>query len=305
MNQANLHKALWWTSEDNGFVKCGLCPRYCRIADGKTGFCAVRKNEEGVLYSLSYGYPVALQIDPIEKKPLYHFMRGTRTFSLGTLGCNLYCIFCQNHHLSRGYYLEKRRYEYYSPEKIVELTQRHGCQSISYTYSEPTIFGEYVMDIARLARKAGLKNILVSNGYMTLEAAKDIAPLMDAANIDMKGFSEDFYMEMTKAHLQPVLDFCEYYNSIGGHLELANLIIPGKNDSPEMLDAYLNWVESKLGIETPLHFTAYHPDFEYDASPRTPAPLIYSIQEYAVSRGFPHVYAGNVFFDPRMPDLKA
>ncbi len=266
------------------------------IPQGSYGVCAVRYNHGGELVSFSYGYPVAIQIDPIEKKPLRHFLPKTSTFSIGTLGCNLLCVFCQNHHLSRGAYQDRIVYRYFDPEQIAELAERHGCESVSFTYNEPAVFGEYAMDVANAAHARGLKTILVSNAFITREAAAEIYPLMDAANIDVKGFSEAYYKEMCGGSLKPVTDAVEFYkNEIGGHLELTYLVIPGKNDSDEMIDAYLDWVEQKLGIETPLHFTAYHPDYKYSGSPRTPLDLLHKIQHHAAKeRRFPNIYLGNI-----------
>ncbi len=278
---------------------CKLCPRYCHIFEDRTGFCCVRKNIEGRLYSLAYGRPVALNVDPIEKKPLAEFLPGTWTFSLGTYGCNLACSFCQNFHLSRGYY-DKERGEggsgnYYSPEKIVQLAKIEDCKSIAFTYNEPVIWSEYVIDIANLAREAGLYTVLVSNGYVTPDAATDLFPVIDAANIDMKGFSEDFYSKMTGGKLEPVLDAMKYFQSLGKHLEITNLVIPGKNDSDEMINAFLDWIEENLPMTIPLHFSAYHPDYKYKESPRTPPQTLYEIREKAMKRGFKSVYLGNIF----------
>ncbi len=278
-----------------GNVRCTLCPRKCVIAPGKTGYCAVRRNDDGELYSLSYGRPVALQIDPIEKKPLRHFMPGTRTYSIGTLGCNLGCVFCQNHHLSRCAYNARYRYRKYEPEELVQVVLRHGCESISFTYNEPTVFLEYVIDVARCAHEAGLKTILVSNGFIAPEAAEVLYPHMDAANFDMKGFSEEFYHSMCGgASLAPILEAYRIFKRCGGHAEYTNLVIPGKNDSKKMIDDFLDWTERYLGKETPIHFTAYHPDYRYAESPRTPYELIEGLQNYAKSRGFPNVYLGNI-----------
>ena len=288
-------EAKWYKKLENKTVECHLCPRKCVISDGRTGFCSVRKNQDSVLYSLNYGYPVALQIDPIEKKPLFHFLNGTKTFSIGTYGCNLNCIFCQNHHLSRGKYAEKTAYQYYPPELIVELTKKHNCASLSFTYNEPTVFAEYAMDIAVIARKEKIPSIIVSNGYISMEAAKDFFPLIDAANIDMKGFSEEFYSSMTSSHLQPVLDAIKYLYELGKHVELTNLIIPGKNDSFDMIDAFLDWMEKEINNEMPIHLTAYHPDYKYNESPRTPTDLILSIQDHCLKRGFKNVHLGNVW----------
>lgn len=294
--QLKVHAAKWWEKEEDSKTRCLLCPRRCLIPDGGAGVCAVRLNRGGELVSQAYGYPVALQIDPIEKKPLRHFLPRTGTFSIGTLGCNLKCVFCQNHHLSRAAYQERLTYRYFEPRQIAELAKRHGCASLSFTYNEPTVFGEYVIDAANAAHEIGLKTVLVSNAYINREAAKEIYPLMDAANIDVKGFSEEYYREMCGGSLKPVTDAVEFYkNEIGGHVELTYLVIPGKNDADQMIDDYLDWVETKLGIDTPLHFTAYHPDYKYSASPRTPLKLLYKIQNHAlVDRKFPNVYLGNI-----------
>ena len=286
----------WWErSGDN--VTCLLCPRNCVISPGKTGYCGIRSNIDGSLVLLAYGRPVALQVDPIEKKPLSEFMPGTRTFSLGTYGCNLGCLFCQNHNLSRGKYSDdelRSPDSYYSPEKIVELAVQNKCRSIAFTYNEPLIWGEYVIDTAKCAKSKGLASVLVSNAYVSREAAEEILPNIDAANFDMKGFSEEFYKEMTGSHLQPVLDTIEYFHSIGGHIELTNLVIPGKNDSDEMIDGYLDWVAEKLDKKVPLHFSAYFPMHKYRESPPTPRETLFSIREKAEKAGFSSVYLGNI-----------
>lgn len=289
------HQALWWKSIDDEKTQCFLCPRNCLISPGNSGFCGVRGNRNGQLITLAYGTPVALHIDPIEKKPLAEFMPGSKTFSIGTFGCNLNCIFCQNHSLSRGKYSsEYSPHDYYSPESIVDLAEKQKCRSIAFTYNEPTVFAEYAIDIATLAKKSGLATVLVSNGFISLEAAKDLYPLIDAANIDMKGFSEDFYREMTGMSLAPVLEAIEYYYSLGNHLELTNLVIPDKNDDMEMIDAYLDWVKTKLSTDIPLHFSAYHPAYRFNDSPPTDPKLLYRIREHAQKSGFSHIYLGNI-----------
>ncbi len=290
-----LFPADWWQSEADGKCRCNICPRHCLIPKDGTGFCKSRINHDGKLYSMAYGYPTALQVDTIEKKPLRHFRPGTHAFSVGGFGCNFYCVFCQNNHLSRAEYRERMHYRYYSPEALIDLILSQGSECVAFTYNEPATWSEYVRDCAIEARKRGLSTILVTNGYYTLETAKDIFPLFDAANVDVKGFSEGFYSEMCKARLEPVKASCEYFKNVcHGHLELTNLVIPGKNDSLEMVDAFLDWVESKLGIDTPVHFTAYHPAFEYHDSPKTPRSLLDSLQEHAKQRGFPNVYLGNI-----------
>ncbi len=288
------HVAKWWDAAENGMTVCKLCPRNCHIASGRTGFCGVRKNQDGVLYSLCYGYPVALQVDPIEKKPLAEYLPGTKTFSFGTYGCNLNCCFCQNYHLSRGVYDDQRKYDYIGPEVIIELAFTHNCHSVAFTYNEPTVFAEYAIDVAELARKEKLGTVLVSNGYISPEAARELYPLIDAANIDMKGFSEEFYSSMTGSKFHPVLEAIKYYFSTGGHLELTNLVIPQKNDRDEMIIAWLDWVDKELSRDVPLHFSACHPDYQYDGPPTDVETLLH-IRELARKRGFHHIYLGNVF----------
>ena len=289
----NLAPARWWTSVENNAVRCELCPRHCVIPEGGHGYCAVRRNDGGELFSVAYGHPVSLAIDPIEKKPLACFMPGSRTFSFGTFGCNLGCSFCQNDSLSRGSYSEDDLQTWIPPEQIVELAQEHHCPSISYTYNEPTVFAEYVCDIARLAHAAGLKNVLVSNGYIANAPADELYPLMDAANIDMKGFSEAFYGQMCQASLAPVLRTLEKLRRLGVHLEVTTLVIPGKNDDLTELDAWLDWVDAHLGRETPLHFSAYHPAYRCRI-PRTPPNTLYAIRDLANSHGFANVFLGNI-----------
>ncbi len=286
----------WWRHEgDNGEIRCFLCPRGCLIAKGKCGYCGPRLNKDGTLVALSYGFPAAIQIDPIEKKPLAEFLPRTRTFSIGTYGCNLGCLFCQNYHLSKGKAASAATGQMMSPATLAEQAKAQGCQSVAFTYNEPTVWAEYAIDIAREAKKLGLATVLVSNGYITLEAAADLYPLIDAANIDMKAFSEEFYREMCAGRLAPVLEAMEYYHRLpNSHLEITNLVIPMKNDDPAMIEAFLGWAESKLDKEVPLHFSAYHPMYKYQESPPTPRKTLFEIKEMARRRGFTHVYLGNI-----------
>ena len=288
-----IHPASWWEPCAENKVKCRLCPRNCLIGDGHAGYCGVRENRGGKLFSISYGRPVALHVDPIEKKPLARFMPRTSTFSFGTFGCNLGCLFCQNDSLSRGRYESPGNYEFVKPEQIIELARRTKSDSISFTYNEPTVFAEYAIDVAKLARDAGLPRVLVSNGYITREAAEDFYPLIDAANIDMKGFSEEFYHEMTHSRLQPVLDSIKYFYSLGKHIEITTLVIPDKNDSMEMLNAWLDWVEQNLDKTVSLHFSAYHPCCEYTAPP-TPRETLLAFRRQVQARGFEQVFLGNI-----------
>ncbi len=287
------HTARWWEPASDGRLRCRLCPRQCLIAEGQAGFCGVRQNLSGTLRSLAYGRPVSVAIDPIEKKPLACFMPGTRTFSLGTFGCNLGCFFCQNDSLSRGFYAEADLQSRVPPEQLVELTLRHHCPSISYTYNEPTVFAEYVCDTARLAREAGLRNVLVSNGFISPEAASELYPLMDAANIDMKGFSEEFYREICGGSLAPVLASLQTLRRLQVHLEVTTLVIPGKNDDLAEISRWLDWTDEHLGLDTPLHFSAYHPAY-LCRIPRTPAATLHAIRELALRRGCRRVFLGNL-----------
>ncbi len=291
----NLHPARWWSPVAGRSAACQLCPRGCIVAPGRTGWCGVRQNVDGQLVSLAYGRPVAVQVDPIEKKPLAEYLPGTRTFSVGTYGCNLGCVFCQNHHLSRGTYGEAELARPpVVPDEIVAAARRHGCASVAFTYNEPLVWAEYAVDIARAARAAGLGTVLVSNAYATAEAAADILPWIDAANLDIKGFSEDFYREMADGSLAPVLATAEACHRRGIHLELTNLVIPGKNDSAVMVDGLIGWVRDVLSPDVPVHFSAYHPDHRYYGSPPTLAATLHRLRDMALAAGLHRIHLGNV-----------
>ncbi|MBP5638142.1 MAG: AmmeMemoRadiSam system radical SAM enzyme [Victivallales bacterium] len=286
--------ARWWTASTDGKVQCELCPRHCVISEGKTGYCAVRRNVGGKLMSLSYGHPVSAAIDPIEKKPLARFMPGTRTFSFGTFGCNLGCVFCQNDWLSRGDYdRNDASCKFIAPEQIVQMALMNRCPSISFTYNEPTVFAEYANDIARMSHDAGLKNVLVSNGYINELPSQELYPLIDAANIDMKGFCHGFYPEMCQATLEPVLDSILRLYNLGKHIEITTLVIPEKNDDDFSVQQWLDWVQTHLDMEVPLHFSAYHPAYKCRI-PSTPAKTLYHIREICIERGFKNVFLGNI-----------
>jgi len=289
-------EARWWKALDGGRVECALCPRGCVVPEGGVGFCGIRGNEGGRMFAYAYGRPVAVQVDPIEKKPLNEFLPGTWTFSLGTFGCDLDCVFCQNHHLSRGRYADSDLASKppFPPEKVAELAAEKGCESIAFTYNEPLVWAEYVADCAEAAKAGGLKTVLVSNAYVALPAAREVFPLIDAANFDVKGFGS-FYERMTGGKLQPVLDAIELFHSLGGHLELTNLVIPGENDGDAEIDALLEWAASKLSTDVPLHFSAYHPAHRFRSAPRTPKETLLRIKKKAADAGFKSVYLGNVF----------
>ena len=272
-------------------VLCTLCPRSCRIDDGSCGFCRVRRNSGGTLYTAA-DFPAAVQVDPIEKKPLARYRPGSRVLSIGTYGCNLGCRFCQNYHLSR--HAEMEPGETLAPGLLGELARRHGCESVALTYNEPTVFIEYALELLGAARAAGLGTVLVSNGYISAEARKELYPLVDAANIDVKGFSEEFYRKLCAGELRPVLESCEFFkHECGGHLEITNLLIPGENDSAEMIDALLGWAETRLGLDTPIHFSACYPAGSWRKAP-TPPETVRSAAARARERGFEAVFCGNI-----------
>jgi pyruvate formate lyase activating enzyme len=278
-------------------VHCYLCPRHCHIGDGQAGFCFIRENRGGKLYSLGYAHPAALQIDPIEKKPLNHFLPGTRVFSMGTAGCNMGCFFCQNWDISKSR-SDQVHSTYMPPEDVVQLAIRNGCPSIAFTYNEPTIWGEYVIDIAQAAREYGLKTVMVSNGYITREAFHDIYDHIDAANIDLKAFTENFYGRVTLTHLQPVLETLQWLkNETNVWFEITNLIIPTLNDATSETRQLAEWVLEHLGPDVPLHFTAFHPDFKLRDKPATPPETIHAARAIAQEVGLHYVYEGNIHND--------
>lgn len=292
-----LHEALWWEPMQDGRLHCYLCPRHCHIGEGQSGFCYIRKNIEGKLVQLGYGRPAALAIDPIEKKPLNHFLPGTSILSMGTAGCNMGCFFCQNWDISKAR-ADQVRSRDLSPEQVVELALEHGSPSIAFTYNEPTIWAEYAIDIAREAHGAGLNTVMVSNGYITEEAFHDVYRHIDAANIDLKGFTEEFYSKITLTHLEPVLKtLIMLRRETEVWFEVTNLIIPTLNDDRDELKRLCEWFLTNLGDDVPLHFTAFHPDFKLQDKPPTPKRTLDEAREIAMGMGLKYVYQGNVVTD--------
>jgi pyruvate formate lyase activating enzyme len=288
------HEARWWRPLTSGKLLCTLCPRLCEIAEGKAGFCYIRKNVGGRLLSLGYGKSTGFTVDPVEKKPLSHFLPGTAVLSFGTAGCNLGCKFCQNWDISKAR-LDERRSEEGSPEEIVALALRSRCSAIAYTYNDPVIWAEYAIDIAAAARAAGLKNVFVSAGYVTAEARPEIFRYMDATNIDLKAFTEDFYRHVTLSHLEPVretLAWLRHESEVW--LEITTLLIPGRNDSDREIAEECEWIVEALGPDVPLHFTAFHPDFKMTDLPRTPASTLRRARDIARRCGIRYCYVGNV-----------
>jgi len=290
-----LHEAMWWESDPDGRAHCYLCPRHCRIGAGQSGFCFIRVNHNGKLYSLGYASPAALQVDPIEKKPLNHFLPGTRVFSMGTAGCNMGCFFCQNWDISKSHH-DQARSRHVPPEQVPELARQHGCDSIAFTYNEPTIWGEYIIDICKAARPYGLKTVMVTNGYITYDAFHDIYDHIDAANVDLKAFTENFYGKITLTHLQPVLDMLLWLKKeTCVWFELTNLMIPTLNDDPAETRKLADWIVENLGPDVPLHFTAFHPDFKLQDKPPTPPETLHRARRIALDAGLHFVYEGNIF----------
>lgn len=291
------YEARWWEREPGGKVHCYLCPRHCHIHQGQAGFCFIRVNQGGTLYSLGYAHPAAIQIDPVEKKPLNHFLPGTRILSMGTAGCNMGCFFCQNWDISKSK-ADQVRSSFVPPEDIVSLALANSCPSIAFTYNEPTIWSEYVIDIAALARERGLRSVMVTNGYITREAFHDVYDHIDAANVDLKAFTETFYARTTLTHLAPVLDTLRWLkNETDVWFEITNLMIPTLNDDPDETRRLCDWIFENLGPGVPLHFTAFHPDFKLQDKPRTPPETLHRARAIALESGLRYVYEGNIFSD--------
>jgi pyruvate formate lyase activating enzyme len=289
-----MKEAMFYEREGDKQVRCGLCRFRCLIGDGARGICAVRENRGGTLYSLVYGRLCAEHIDPIEKKPLFHVMPGSRTYSVATVGCNFHCRHCQNYTISQVDRTAPIRGSEQSPQEIVQRAIARECQSISYTYTEPTIFYEFAYDTARLAREAGLKNIFVTNGYISSQALEAIAPFLDAANIDLKGFSEGFYRDVVHARLSEVLDSIVEYRKLGIWLELTTLIIPGHNDSDNDLRGIAEFIVANLGIDTPWHVSQFYPTYRLTDRPRTPLATLRRARDIGRAAGLRYVYEGNV-----------
>ena len=278
---------------EDGRVECLLCPHRCRIADGKTGICRSRRNVEGVLVSEVYGKPCSLAIDPIEKKPLYHFHPGTKCLSLACTGCNFRCQNCQNHEISQVSPTDVGHYRLV-PADVVSLCREHHCPGIAYTYTEPLTYIEYVTDTARLARESGLWNILVTAGYVCQEPLNDLLPYLDAANIDLKSFSDDIYQRVSGGRLSTVLDTILTMHRAGVWVELTNLIIPDVNDDMQMIRRMCRWIAANGLADNPLHFSRFFPHYRMLDVPPTPVRTLNEARQIAYEEGISHVYLGNV-----------
>ena len=288
------HPARWWRMRHDARIECQLCPRECKLRDGQRGFCFVRQRVGEQLLLTTYGRSSGFWVDPIEKKPLYHFLPGTGVLSFGTAGCNLGCRFCQNWHLSQARQFD-RLADAATPESIAKAAQRLGCRAVAFTYNDPVIFAEYALDVAHECHARGLQTVAVTAGYISWPARAEFFAGMDAANVDLKAFTDGFYQRFCYGRLQPVLDTLEYLHQQAGiWLEVTTLLIPGKNDRSEEIHQAADWFVAHLGPDVPWHFTAFHPDFKLLDSPPTPAATLVRARDIARSKGLRYVYIGNV-----------
>jgi pyruvate formate lyase activating enzyme len=289
-----MKEAMLYGPLEEGRVQCRLCSHRCIIAPSKRGICGVRVNREGKLFSLVFGRVVSMHVDPIEKKPLFHFLPGTTSFSMATAGCNFRCLQCQNHEISQMPVDEKRvDGSLVPPSRIVSLAKENRCRSISYTYTEPTIYFEYAYETAALARQEGIRNVFVTNGYMTEEALRTLQPYLDAANVDLKSYRDSFYKEVCGAGLAPVLENLKLMKALGIWVEITTLVIPTLNDSEREFEEIARFILS-LGAEVPWHLSAFYPTYRMLNVPRTPAATLHRAREIGMTAGLRYVYCGNI-----------
>ena len=290
----SLHPARWWHRLDETRVQCDLCPRDCHLHEGQRGLCFVRQCVDHEMVLTTYGRSSGFCIDPIEKKPLNHFYPGSSVFSFGTAGCNLACKFCQNWDISKSREMD-RLMDAASPERIARVALEQGSKSVAFTYNDPVIFAEYAMDTADACHELGVQTVAVTAGYIHAAPRREFFAKMDAANVDLKGFTEDFYFKHTGAHLAPVLETLEYiHHQTACWLEITTLLIPGLNDGRAELEALTDWIARHLDNEVPLHFTAFHPDYKMTDLPATPLATLQKARDIALGKGLHHVYTGNV-----------
>ncbi len=287
-------EAKWWHTGETGRIICDLCPRHCSLNEGQKGFCEGRSVENGRLVTIMYEVSSGFCVDPVEKKPLFHFLPGSNTFSFGTASCNLGCVFCQNYAITSGQ-CEEVLTEHITAEDIAHAAVDAGCQSVSFTYNDPIISAEFTIDTAKACHKHNLRTIAVTNGYIAAGAREEFFAAMDAANIDLKAFTEDFYVRQCKASLKPVLETIEYVaNKTNTWLELTTLLIPGLNESTKEIDQLCSWIIDHLGPNVPLHFSAFHPAHKLLDRPITPLETLLRAYEIAKSKGIHHIYLGNI-----------
>ena len=287
------HPAMWYTRLDGGAVQCGLCPRRCRVPEGRRGYCGVRENREGEYLSLVYGNLAAIHLDPIEKKPFFHVLPSSGSLSLATAGCNLHCKFCQNWEISQAEPEEIYGYEV-PPELVVQQARTMRARSVAYTYTEPTVFYEFMHDTARLVGEAGLLNVMHSNGFINPAPLEQLCPLLDAANIDLKGFSDSFYRELCEGRRDPVLESLKLLKRKKVHLEITTLLIPTCNDDMDVIRRMCRWIGTELGADTPLHLSRFYPLYKLKSLPPTPVSTLEQARAAALEEGLEFVYIGNV-----------
>jgi pyruvate formate lyase activating enzyme len=286
-------EAKFYQKLQNRKIKCKLCPRECVVGDKERGYCGVRENHGGTYYSLVHSRVCAAHVDPVEKKPLFHYLPGTTAFSLATAGCNVNCKFCQNWDISQSR-PEQIPSTYVPPQRVAELAKQYKCPTIAYTYSEPVIFSEFLMDAADAGHEAGIRSIVVSNGYMQQESLKAAYGKMDAVKIDLKAFSEKYYKEVVTGQLKPVLDSLVTLKKMGKWTEIVYLVVPGMNDGDEEFRGLAVWIKTNLGSDVPLHFTQFHPEYLLKNLPITPVPTLERAKAIADAEGLHYVYIGNV-----------
>lgn len=287
------HPTPYFTRLANNAVQCTLCPRECVVQEGERGWCRVRENQGGEYVTLAYGNPCAVNVDPIEKKPLFHMLPGTQSFSIATAGCNLECLFCQNWEISQTRPDETMNFSM-TPSMVADLALQYDCPTIASTYVEPTIFMEYMIDVGRAARERGVRKIMHSNGFVNPEPLDDLCRVLDAACIDLKGFTPEYYADMTSGELQPVLDSLVRMRANNIHLELVNLVVPSHNDDMTTIADMSRWIASELGPDTPLHFSRFVPRYKLQSLPPTPVATLEQARQTALDQGLHYVYIGNV-----------
>ncbi len=294
MSDPSIVKTKYWHLLDDGRVQCDLCPRECKLHEGQQGLCFVRANYNNEIVLTTYGRSSGFCIDPIEKKPLNHFLPGTPVFSFGTAGCNLACKFCQNWDISKSREMDTLA-DAATPEMIAKVSAEHKCRSVAFTYNDPVIFHEYAIDVAKACREKEVKTVAVTAGYVSPEPRAEFYQWMDAANVDLKAFTERFYHKITGSHLEPVLDTLKYIqHETDCWLETTTLIIPGQNDSKKELTEMCEWVIENLGADVPMHFSAFHPDFKMLDIPSTPSSTLTMARDIAIKAGVRYAYVGNV-----------
>jgi pyruvate formate lyase activating enzyme len=289
------HEGFLYTKLDDKIVMCGICPNRCLLSPGDRSVCRSKVNMDGVLYSLTYGNPCSANVDPIEKKPLFHFKPRSNAFSIATTGCNFRCLNCQNWEISQAKPHEVRHFELF-PADVVKSAKQNGCLSIAYTYSEAITFFEYMIDTARLAREGGISNLWISNGYINPKPLLELCKVLDAANVNLKSYSDAIYKKLNGGRLQPVLDTFKTMHEQGVHFEMTNLVVPGYVDDDEMVKQMCQWILTNLGANYPLHFLRFFPKYKLDRLPATPISTLIRFRELAMAEGIHYVYVGNATY---------